>query len=120
MDLIRAILLKTEAGEELEHSLLESHAATPDIIAYQVALMQDAGLVDARVIGGHDDEPIDYRIFRLTWAGHDFLDATKDSKIWKAAREHVIKPGVSWTFSILVEWLKQQAHERVFGVPTNS
>ena len=59
-------------------------------------------------------------IVRLTWAGHDFLDSSRDNKIWKLAKEHVIKPGASWTFSLLLEWLKQEARHRVFGAAPGS
>jgi hypothetical protein len=79
-------------------------------------LMNEAGLIQAHFIEGNDVLPDDVGYLRLTWDGHDFLDATKDSKIWKMAKEHVIKPGASWTFSLLLEWLKHQARERVFGV----
>jgi hypothetical protein len=40
-------------------------------------------------------------LHRLTWEGHEFLDATRDSKVWKLAKEKVLKPGASWTFSLL-------------------
>lgn len=84
--------------------------------AYQIELMRDAGLVDA-VVDTVSGIPSEAAIIRLTWAGHDFLDSSRDSKIWKLAKEQVIKPGASWTFSLLMDWLKQQAHQQVFGVP---
>jgi hypothetical protein len=119
MELVRKILLKTEALEFEGGEPYERYCARTHNEAYQIALMKDAGLVDADIdtIGGI---PAEATIIRLTWAGHDFLDSSRDSKIWKMAVEHIIKPGASWTFSILVEWLKQEARRRVFGVPISS
>jgi hypothetical protein len=76
--------------------------------------MKDAALVDAD-ISTTNLIPSEARITRLTWAGHDFLDSSRDNKIWQLAKEHVIKPGVSWSFLILVEWLKLEARRQFFG-----
>ncbi len=119
MELIRQIL---QSAEKLEFVGDEPHehywAKTPNE-AYQIALMKDAGLVDADV-DTTNRIPSGATIFRLTWAGHDFLDSSRDSKIWKLAKEHVLKPGASWSFSLLVEWLKQEAHRQIFGVTKNA
>lgn len=116
MELIRLLLLQQEIGKappELANYSVEEQL-------YNLQLMDDANLIVAHFSKGNQGEVVEAVIRRLTWAGHDFLDATKDSKIWKLAKEHVIKPGASWTFSLLLEWLKQQAHQRVFGVPPSS
>ena len=46
-----------------------------------------------------------------------FLQAMTDNKIWKSAKEHILKPGVSWTTSLLLEWLKLEARRRIPGFP---
>ena len=118
MELIRQILLKAEALEFEDDEPYERYGArTPDE-AYQIALMKDAGLVDADIDTVAGGIPCGATIIRLTWAGHDFLDSSRDNKIWKMAMKHVIKPGASWTFSILVEWLKQEARRRLIAVTT--
>ena len=101
---------------------LESHDFEANILqvddphnAYQVALMKEAGLVEAAIVEDHRGLPAQAALFRLTWAGHDFLDSSRDSMLWKKAMDHVIKPGASWTFSLLAEWLKEEARRRVFG-----
>jgi hypothetical protein len=119
MDLIRQILNNAEArnfedGEPPE----PCHAQTVEE-AYQIVLMNDAGLVQADCVS-EAGTPVSAVIFRLTWAGHDFLDAARNDTIWNKAKETILKPGVSWTFSILTEWLKQEAHNKIFGVLKNS
>jgi hypothetical protein len=116
MELVRLLLLQSEAGtppvEVKDYSAQE--------VIYNLVLMKDAGLIDAQFVEGNNILPDEVRDLRLTWAGHDFLDATRDSKIWKMAKDQILKPGASWTFSLLVEWLKQEAHKQVFGVPPSS
>ena len=116
MELVRLLLLEAESGE------------TPPVISdyseeqqmYHLLIMEEAGLVVARFMRGNSNEVIGSTTERLTWAGHDFLDATRDSKIWKMARDHFFKPAVSWTFPILLEWLKHKIHLQEFGVQTGS
>jgi hypothetical protein len=111
MDLIREILHRAEelGPESVPRPIYD--ARSPEE-AYQIALMKDAGLVEADM--EHTNGiPTGAVITRLTWAGHDFLDASRDSTVWNKAVEHVIKPGASWTFSILSEWLKQEGMRRL-------
>ncbi len=114
MELIREILQRAESLEFVGDEPYERYWARTPAEAYQIALMKDFGLVEADV-ETTCGIPSRATIVRLTWAGHDFLDSSRDSKIWKLAKEHIIKPGVSWSFSILVEFLKQEMHRKIFG-----
>lgn len=115
MELIRLLLLQVEQGEAPP----ELSQYSEDETLYNYALMADAGLIVASLTP-ETGVPIAVSVYRLTWAGHDFLDATRDSTIWNSAKEKILKPGASWTFSILVEWLKQEVHKRVFAVPPSN
>jgi hypothetical protein len=117
MELVRKILQGAEALDYEQGEPPERYRAGTPEEAYQIALMKDAGLVEAD-IETTNGIPSEATITRLTWAGHDFLDSSRDNKVWKMAKEHVIRPGASWTFSLLLEWLKQEARQRVFGVPS--
>lgn len=113
MELVRLILQAVEGSEEAttkskEHSLEER--------SYHIALLLDAGLLVGRVHTDGDGKPLGYFISRMTWAGHDFLDAMRDDTIWKKAREHVLKSGASWTFDLLKEWAKHEIQQKL-GLP---
>ena len=94
MELIREILQRAESLEFVGDEPYERYWARTPAEAYQIALMKDFGLVEADV-ETTCGIPSRATIVRLTWAGHDFLDSSRDSKIWKLAKEHIIKPGVS-------------------------
>ena len=114
MDLIRKILIDAEARDFESGEPPEMYQASTTDEAYQIALMIDAGLVQADYTS-NAGVPQSAAIYRLTWDGHDFLDAARDNTIWKKAKDSFLKPGISWTFSILTEWLKQEARDKIFG-----
>ena len=119
MDLIRLLLLQQE-GENVE---TEIKRYDEKLILYNLVLMDDAGLIEAAVSKDGSGRADLVTILRLTWAGHDFLDAARDPSIWSQAKEKILKPGVSWTFSVLVEFLKSEATRSlraVFGLPPSS
>lgn len=113
MELIRLLLTKTESGTDPK----ELTAYSMDEKIYNLQLMDDFGLVVAHFIRDINGKACQASIERLTWDGHDFLDATRDSKIWAKAKEYIIKPGVSWTFETLLEFLKREIEQRFLGGP---
>jgi Hypothetical protein (DUF2513) len=115
MDLIRMLLIRQETGEPPP-----GLADYPEpLIVYNVALMKDAGLIEAAIAKGPDGTPMGAVIIRMTWAGHDFLDAARNDTVWRTAREKILKPGVSWTFELLKETLKALATQQLsrMGLP---
>ena len=120
MDIIRQILLNTE-DDKYPYGARVSLDGVPDqTCAYHVALILDAGLAEGRVLKSSSSPYVAAMIDRLTSAGHDFCDGIRQDTIWNKAREHILKPGASYGLSILVEYVKLQVHQRVFGVPPSS
>ena len=116
MEIIRKILHDVEGHEKTDNLLKVSDP----FIAYQISLMIDASLINGVIVKNQLGVPSQAAIIGLTWAGHDFLDSARDDTMWKKAFESLIKPGASWTFSILSEWLKQEARRRIFGTTINT
>ena len=113
MELIRLLLLKYETGTDPEG--LENFSS--DAILYNLAVMADADLIKAAVSEYYEDGvPLSVDVDRLTWLGHDFLDATRSSKVWKAVKDHFLKPGVSFTFQVLLDYAKDEI-KRQIGKP---
>ena len=77
MELCRAILIAHESGEKLP--VLEN--VSRGEIGYAYILLRDAGFIDADFVEGNGILPHAIENIRLTWAGHDFLDASRDSNL---------------------------------------
>jgi hypothetical protein len=100
MDIVRHLLMWVEN----EHSHQLPSTASREDLAYHAQLLIDAGLVEGTVhysSRGGRKVPDAFHIQRLTWAGHDFLDAAHDENVWHTAKEKILKSGVAWTFELL-------------------
>lgn len=103
MNLIRELLLAIERfptgyGAELE---IEGHSETE--IGYHLKLLWEAKFIegiDVTTMG--DDGP---RVLpqRLTWEGHDFLDAIRDDRVWKKVGDKLGEVGGQSALAIVKE-----------------
>lgn len=114
MSLVRDILLwmeKQEHGYADGQPQIEGYSE--EEIGYHLYLMGQAGLVsvgDTTTLGSKS--PRAY-IESMTWFGHEFLDASNDEKIWKKAKENLLKPAATVSFEVLLEWLKSEALKKI-------
>jgi hypothetical protein len=100
MDLIRKILFQVEEkGQPLGWVDLEIPGYAPEQIAQHVRLLEEAGLIEAQNLSTMDG--FDYRPKRLTWAGHEFLDAARNDTVWNRTKEMVKDKGGSIPFEVL-------------------
>lgn len=109
MDLIRRIALEVE-DMDFGYSLtgMEEEGVDAATFGIHATWMKEAGLIDAVIQEYSSGEPPKARIFRLTWAGCEFADAIRDDNLWRKAKANVLKPGMSFTFDVLKEWLKSE------------
>ena len=109
MDLIKALLLALEDSGSFSH--MQGYSS--EAIGYHVALLEDAKLItqewyyntsiSASLISGT----------RMTWEGHEFLDACRDSSIWEKAKKITISKTGSLTFEVLKSVLIQLGKDAV-------
>jgi len=114
MDLIRRIALAGSGDTAMP--LTELDGVEKPVFVEHVALMIEAGLVDGVAAGGRPEARGIAMMHRLTWQGHDFADSIRDESVWKSAKEKVIKPTGSWTFSLLTEVLKMEIKRHLPGL----
>src|SRR5438552_948789 len=107
MNLIRLQLLRAEGEQPVRE--LEQYTECQKI--YHMALCIEAGLVHGIIRNDPTGYPNGTVAIRLTWAGHEFLDAARNETIWRKADEHIKKSGVQVTMSILEELLKKLLKE---------
>lgn len=114
-ELIRSILFKVEEMEStntvLDDGWFEGYP--PEVVSYHMQILIEAGLVVGECsqgIGG----PLRCYVLRLTWNGHEFLDASRDNSRWKKAKEMLMTKGGALTFDVLkallISLLKEAAN----------
>lgn len=107
IELIRLILLREETGAPPAELATYDAAA----IAYNSVLAIEAGLLRGQIYHEAGSPVAIATVSGITWAGHDFLDATRDSRIWKKARNRALALGTSW--DLLREYIDDQARQRL-------
>ena len=110
MDVVRRILLHVEEAREPIQSIPD---CAPDVFAYHAALLTEAGFLEGKIIRGPKGNPFAAFVLRMTWQGHEFLDAARNDSVWQTAKEKMLKPGMSWTFDLLREVLKSLAKQQL-------
>jgi hypothetical protein len=105
IDLLRDILLKVESDRKWD--LPEGH--TDEEIADHVLQLKEAGLVEAVVTRDRQGIPNSATIIRLTSAGHDFLDATRNQSFWMKTKNYVTKNLPGWTLLIVKDVAERAA-----------
>ncbi|MDB5295835.1 MAG: uncharacterized protein JWO31_1818 [Phycisphaerales bacterium] len=120
MDLVRAILLACEAeasGEPVFPLVIDGYSASQ--IGYHATILGEAGLAIGSDVTTRSDDGIRFLISRLTWAGHEFLDAARDDTAWAKAKGIAAKAGgggIEVLKSVLGELAKDTAR-RLMGLP---
>jgi hypothetical protein len=119
MDLIRQILLAVEQDDDAtgRHEVsvnIEGHL--PIKVEYHVRLAAEDGLLIAMDAGV--ESQIAVLPTRLTPAGHDFLEASRDITIWQRAKILAVKTGgesVAVLMGIMIEIGKERLKKLLTG-----
>lgn len=115
MDLVRTILLAVESCEDpwgLREVKIEGQSH--DVVQHHLMLLVEAGLISGSVsktTGG-----INVYSARLTWPGHEFLDAARSDTIWNRAKTQVKDKVGTAGLGLLIDVLKHQA-KQALGIP---
>lgn len=112
MDLVRDILraIESSEGTEFDANTLELSGHTSDVINYHLGLLVDAGMAEGtsdQIIG----RPPDWYVTRLTWEGHEFLEAARNDTIWAKAKEKATHATGGLSLAVLKEILVQFAKQ---------
>jgi len=101
-DTIREILIKLEEMEP-EKGCIRLSDFPPDKAheySYHVELLIEADLIHGEMSKTFGTHVSDFLAIRLTWKGHEFLDAIRSDTVWNKAKESFINGGVSMTFDL--------------------
>ena len=102
-DMIRDILIQLEELSSEEGSLKlssfpqDKHAE----ISYHMELLMEAGLVNGQLSEEFGPGPEEFFATRLTWQGHEFLDAIRSDTVWQKTKKSFLSQGISMTFDLV-------------------
>jgi hypothetical protein len=104
MDLVRHILLEVERADPGRHGWPKIDLAgyRPEVVGAHIGLLGQAGLLevaDART----QQSPNSWIPKRLTWAGHDFLDAIRNETVMAGVKAKAKEFGGSLPFEVMKE-----------------
>lgn len=111
MDLIRQIVIAAR-DKEGAMPLNGLDGVAPAVFAEHVRLMNEAGLVTARVLANGRGPASSALVERLTWEGQDFADAIDNDTIWANVKGTAEKAG-GWTFGLLLDIAKMEIKQRI-------
>lgn len=115
-DLIRDILLYIESQDSgffYKPVILEDY--TKEETIYHLVLMIENNLLEGNVTPVSGGLPPLVIVSRMTWKGHDFLEASRDTQRWTQAKEVFIKAG-GVTFDVAKDVLIQLMTKSVYQV----
>jgi Hypothetical protein (DUF2513) len=87
-DLLRTILARVEEADDFTVECADLADGTHDeaSVARHVQLLEEAGYVKANLLTVQGEGALSGNIERLTWAGHEFIDAARNDTIWRKAK----------------------------------
>ena len=114
-DVIRELLIFFE--EKLDSNLVAAKAININghdsaIIQYHLDLMYEAGFLSGEPVRSSTSDRLAYILpFRLTWKGHEFLDAARNDTIWNKAKELLRTKSLTVSVEALYQLLTKLANE---------
>jgi hypothetical protein len=92
MELVREILRRVEDHQQAMGWVpLDIPGHSREEVSYHVMLLAQAGLLEATDLVS--TAGFLYEAKRLTWAGHEFLDAIRNDTVWNKVKETVKEKG---------------------------
>jgi hypothetical protein len=116
LDLIRLLLLEIEKREEAFSSEdLTVNGYDSKQISYHIGLLRDAKFLDVSSEKQLPNGFKTYTIWAITFSGHDYLDAVRQSKIWQLVKDTAKQAGASLTVE-LAKGLAVQIASQLLGL----
>ncbi len=116
IELIKLILehFENKADWKVEKDL-EINGYERQLVSYHVDIMYEAGLINGEVLSSINGRIYDVLPFRLTWAGHEFLDNIRDKSRWNKIKEILKDKGGSFSFELIKTLASKIAEQQLLG-----
>ena len=115
MDLARRILIEIEAAPYTgspSYSISQITDFDLEEVNYHIMLLEEIGLIKAKGLHSRGGKS-KWLIERLTFEGHEFLEAAKNETIWQKAKKLIQDKGGALTFEVAKAVLAQVALKQV-------
>lgn len=102
-DTIRKILTTLEDSTSTNSTLQLSDFPSDEEekISYHAELLLEADLIDGEMTRTIGRGTNNFYITRLTWNGHEFLDAINNDTVWEKTKKSFATSGISMTFELV-------------------
>ena len=106
IDLVRKILLGLEMEKTSPEMVeLEVKGHPQPEVHHHLTVMMEAGLIYGQEFSHERVNDTIWMYVRLTWRGHELLDAARDDARWADLKDRLQATGGSWTLAIVEELL---------------
>ncbi|MCE9780443.1 DUF2513 domain-containing protein [Shewanella algae] len=109
MDLIREILFALEKDDNLQQ-IIDQY--DKNAVNEHIWMMGDAGLITHQEFFPEGGGALNIKM-RLTWQGHEFIDAARKQTLWEKAKEITVNKTGALSYEILKTVLVSLAKEMV-------
>lgn len=102
-EIIRKLLIKIEElpTEDSDFNSNDLAGYDNDMVAYQMRLMIEAGLIEGGCRNSFGAAPLCHAN-SLTWKGHELLNSIRRETIWNAVKNKAREKGVDLTVGIIL------------------
>lgn len=114
MELIRKILLWLEQHNDLD----KFEGCSTQEVTYHVSLLEEAGLITQGLYNNMLLNDCILDGIRISWAGHEFLDAARNASIWEKAKSIAIEKTGALSFEMLKFVLLQLGKDAIAASKT--
>lgn len=114
MDLIRLLMLHLESFPEadLHVTEVEMEGYDTDTVLGHLILMEEAGFIGMNIQHYAAAAP-EFIVHRITWAGHEFLEAVRSDSIWAKSTKVITSAGIGLAWPLLQAVLRAKAAEHL-------
>ena len=112
INLIRELLLQIESKDCRKAENFDIPDCDIQTINYHLILLKEANFIKAFFLQSDQSGIEDVIVHRLTWNGHEFLDAARNDTTWNNAKKALREKAITVTFDVLklllIEGVKAQ------------
>lgn len=114
MDLAREILFEVEKYSEPDGYVdIKIDGYSSEEISYHIKLLFQAELIEAFDLT--DSSGFDWKAKSLTWEGHEFIEAARNTSRWQDAKKYILEKGGNITFEIIKTVLSESIKSGLFS-----